>query len=156
MIRGVRSRNFIANPYPHTPRTFMKFTPYLYFNGNCREAFDFYRDVFGGEITQRTTYGESPIGAQVPVDEHGLIIHDELDVGGAVLMGSDNPPSQAENIATGYISIYADSADEAERIFRALSAGGDVEADLQETFWAHRWAMFKDRFGKAWMVNFMK
>ena len=70
----------------------MQFIAYLNFNGNCREAFDFYREAFKGDITMRMTYGESPMRDEMPADSRDLIMHNQLEADGAILMGADGPP----------------------------------------------------------------
>ena len=135
----------------------MRLIAYLNFNGNCRAAFDFYRDVFRGEITMRMTYGDSPMREQTPADSHGLIMHSQLEADGATLMGADGPPPHATvGGKSTCINIIVDTPEEADRIYAALSAGGEIQMPLQETFWAHRWGSFTDRFGKPWMINCMK
>ncbi len=134
----------------------MQLIAYLNFNGNCREAFDFYREAFKGEITMRMTYGESPMSDEMPAESRDLIMHSQLEADGAILMGADGPPPHDDKGGNTCININVQHVDEAERIFHALSAGGEVQMPLQETFWAHRWASFTDRFGKPWMVNCMK
>lgn len=134
----------------------MQFIAYLNFDGNCRAAFDVYRDIFKGEIAMRMTYGDSPMRDEMPADSHGLIMHCRLEAGDAVLMGADGPPPHTASGQGTCVNISLDSIDEAERIYHALSAGGEVQMPLQKTFWAHRWAAFTDRFGKPWMINCMK
>jgi PhnB protein len=134
----------------------MQLIAYLNFNGNCREAFDFYREALGGEIVQRFTYGESPMAAETPPDSRDMIMHNQLDAGGATLMGADGPPPHENMAGNTCVNVHVGSIEEAERVYAALSAGGDVQMPLQETFWAHRWAAFTDRYGKPWMVNCMK
>lgn len=134
----------------------MRFIAYLNFNGQCRAAFDLYRDAFRGEISMRMTYGDSPMREQTPVDSRDLIMHCRLDAAGAVLMGADGPPPHTPEGQGTCVNIDVDDIAEAERIYAALSEGGTVQMPLQETFWAHRWAAFTDRFGKPWMVNCMK
>ena len=134
----------------------MRFIAYLNFNGNCRAAFDAYRDVFRGEIVMRMTYGDSPMCEQMPADTHNLIMHCQLDANGAVLMGADGPPPHVDAGVGTCVNIDVASIEEAERLYAALSEGGTVQMPLQETFWAHRWAAFTDRFGKPWMINCMK
>ncbi len=134
----------------------MQFIAYLNFNGQCRAAFDLYREVFRGEITMRMTYGDSPMRDQLAADSHDLIMHCRLEADGAVLMGADGPPPHDDMRGNTCINIDLASPEEAERIYHALSDGGTVQMPLQETFWAHRWAAFTDRFGKPWMVNCMK
>ena len=134
----------------------MQFIAYLNFNGNCRAAFDFYREAFKGDITMRMTYGDSPMRDEMPADSYDMIMHSQLEADGAILMGADGPPPHHDMSGNTCISIQVDSVEEAERIFHALSAGGEVQMPLQESFWAHRWAAFTDRFGKPWMVNCLK
>lgn len=134
----------------------MRLIAYLNFDGQCRAAFDLYREVFRGEITMRMTYGDSPMREQMPADSHNLIMHCQLDAAGAVLMGADGPPPHTPAGQGTCVNIDVASIEDAERIYAALSEGGTVQMPLQETFWAHRWAAFTDRFGKPWMVNCMK
>ena len=131
----------------------MQFIPYLDFDGECGKAFDFYAKVFNGTVT-RFTYGESPMAADVPAAAHDRIMHAQLLADGAVLMGADGPPRNAPN--KGCVNIQIDAPEEAERIFAALSAGGSVQMPIGETFWAHRFGMLTDRYGKGWMVNCTK
>lgn len=132
----------------------MKFVPYLDFDGQCREAFDFYATVFQGSITMRMTYGESPMAGELPTATHGRVMHNTLESAGAVLMGADGPPGTASH--KGCVNVQVDAPAEAERVFQALSDGGAVQMPIQETFWAKRFGMVTDRFGKAWMINCMK
>ena len=132
----------------------MQFIPYLDFDGNCKEAFDFYAGVFDGKIAQHFTYGQSPMAAQMPPQTHGRVMHSQLECAGTVLMGADGPPHNASN--KGCVNIQVDTPAEAERIFAALSAGASVLMALAETFWAQRLGMLTDRYGKNWMVNCLK
>jgi PhnB protein len=132
----------------------MKFIPYLNFDGDAREAFDFYAKAFNGAITARMTYGESPMAAQMPPETHGRVMHQQLETPNAILMGADGPPGSTRH--GGCVNILLDNVDEAERVFRALSEGADVTMPIGETFWAHRFGMLTDRFSKAWMVNVLR
>ncbi|MEO6228311.1 MAG: VOC family protein [Thermomonas sp.] len=143
----------------------MKLTPYLmFFNGTCREAFDFYAAALGGQFCALITYGDMPSAPdQPPLPEQAKsqIAHVNLLAGGASLMGGDSIMGcdGSEKIDGGNdttVNIEVDSAEEAERVFAALSAGGNVQMPLSETSWSHRFGMFEDRYGKPWMVNFMK
>lgn len=129
--------------------------PYLNFDGQCADAFAFYRDALGGEIVMSSTYGESPMRDQVPSDTRDRIMHCHLVADGAEIMGADGPPPH-DGHGNTCVNLMIDSIEQAERVFAALSAGGTVHMPLQETFWAHRWGAFADRFGKPWMVNCMK
>jgi PhnB protein len=133
----------------------MQLVPYLNFDGDCREAFEFYRDVLNGDIVAIMTWGESPMCAELPADSHARVMHVHLQAGNAMLMGADGPPSQPPDGTGTYVNINVDEPDEAERIWQALGAGADVKMPLQETFWARRFGMLVDRFGKPWMINCM-
>lgn len=132
----------------------MQLVAYLNFPGTAREAMDFYADALGGKVTGRFTYGESPMAADMPENARGNIMHSQLTVGSATLMGADGPPPHAPGSTT--VNIMPDTPEEAERIFKALSVGGEVTMPLEETFWAHRFGALTDRYGKRWMVNCIK
>jgi len=131
----------------------MKLNPYLVFNGNCEEALNFYAETLGGQIVAMFKAGDSPMAANLPPEKHGLIMHGRLVAGDSVLMGSDAMRPGTE-VASGYqISLHFDTPEETEKVYAALSEGGKVEMELQETFWAKRFAMFTDKFGIPWMLN---
>lgn len=132
----------------------MRFIPYLNFDGNCKDAFDFYAKAFNGRITMRMTYGESPMANDMPADTHGRVMHSQLESANGILMGADGPPQS--DTKGGVVNIDVATPNEAERIFSALSDGGSVQMPIAETFWAHRFGMLTDRFGKGWMVNCLK
>ena len=132
----------------------MQITPYLNFDGQCRAAFQFYERCLGGQIPMMMTYGESPMAAQTPAEQRDRIMHTRLQVGDAMLMGSDMPPEPCgEGMKGSQVTIGVDNPAEAERIFNALSEGGTVRMPIQETFWAVRFGMLVDKFGISWMVN---
>ena len=132
----------------------MQLIAYLPFDGTCAEAFAFYRDVFGGEIVFRMTVGESPMASQLPPSSHARIMHIHLQAGSAALMGADMQPGCGDGAAGGTcVNVMLDSVDEAERVWARLSEGADIRMPLAPTFWATRFGMLTDRFGKAWMVN---
>lgn len=131
----------------------MQLIAYLNFDGNCREAFDFYAQVLGGTV-RRFSYGDSPMAADMPKETHERTMHAQLEAHGAVLQGADGPPGSST--AAGCVNIQVDDVAEAERIFAAISAGGSVQMPIDETFWAHRFGMCVDKFGKGWMVNCLK
>ena len=127
-------------------------TPYFTFDGNCREAMNFYRDCFKGEITQIQTFAE----ANMPVDEKmkSHILHAEMRAGEILLMASDG---MADFVAQpgNNVSLTVNLTDvkEEERLFAALAAGGKVSMPLQDTFWGARYGMLTDRYGVNWMLN---
>lgn len=133
----------------------MQAIPYLNFNGQCAAAFAFYCEALGGEIVFSSRYGDSPMCDQMPPETHDHIMHCHFVADGAEIMGADGPPPHGLHGNT-CINLMVDTIEQAERIYAALSAGGTVFMPLQETFWAHRWGSFNDRFGKPWMINCMK
>ncbi|MEP7184866.1 MAG: VOC family protein [Rhodanobacter sp.] len=132
----------------------MQLVAYLNFSGTAREAMDFYATAFGGKVTQRFTYGESPMADQMSEADRGNVMHSQLEVGSAVIMGADGPPPHEGGSTT--VNVMPDTPEEAERVFKALSEGGEVTMPMQETFWAYRFGTVTDRFGKRWMVNCIK
>jgi len=134
----------------------MKINPYLSFNGNCKAAFEFYAKCLGGKITYIGTWRQSPMAAQTPPDQLDRVMHVTLMVGDQTLAGADAPP-QFFSVTHGMcVSLDVAEPAEAERIFKELSEDGDVQMPIQETFWAQRFAMFRDRFGTPWMINCSK
>jgi len=130
--------------------------PYLNFNGNCEQAFSFYKSVFGGEFDSFQRFKDVPPEAQLPAEEGELVMHVSLPIGGgSYLMGSDSP-SAIGKVTGGtnyHISIQSDNDAETDRLFYGLSAGGQVSMPLQDTFWGARFGMFVDQFGVQWMIN---
>jgi PhnB protein len=131
--------------------------PYLNFDGNCEEAFNFYKSVFGGEFQMIQRISETPHADNLPANERNRIMHVSLPVGkGNILMGSDTMPSMGHKLVIGnnnHISIHPDTKAETDKIFNALSAGGTVTMPLEETFWGAYFGMFADKFGVLWMIN---
>ena len=131
--------------------------PYLNFNGNCEEAFNFYKSVIGGEFLGIMRYKDEPSGQPFSDDEANKIINISLPVGqGGSLMGSDVPPAfGTATIGTNvYVSINAESEEEAAKLFNGLLAGGQVMMPLDKTFWAASFGMLTDKFGVQWMVSY--
>jgi PhnB protein len=131
--------------------------PYLHFEGNCEEAFDFYKSVFGGEFASHMRWKDMKCDAPPPEYQGNKIMHVSLPVGlGTVLMGSDRPGEMEKGtIGDNFsIAIGPDSKEEATRIFNGLSAGGKVTMSLEDTFWGAYFGMFTDKFGIQWMVNY--
>lgn len=131
----------------------MKMNPYLTFAGDCAEAFDFYAEVLGGSVEERMRFGDAPDCDWVTDDWRDKIMHSTLVFQGLVLMGSDAAPQWFQKPQGVSVALEVDSDAEAERIFGAFSQGATVTMDLQETFWASRFAMLVDRFGTPWIIN---
>jgi PhnB protein len=134
----------------------MQTSPHLHFNGNCREAFDFYAETFGGKIVFAMTFGESPTAEQTSAESRNKIIHARIDFGGQFLLGADTPGEHYHTPQGFNVMAAVEQPAEAERVFRTLAEGGKVTMPVQETFWAHRFGMCTDRFGTPWMVNCAK
>jgi PhnB protein len=135
----------------------MKMNPYLNFNRNALEAFQFYQSVFGGELFVQKM-SEAP-GAEVfPENEQDLVMHVSLPIGdGQFLMASDCFESQGQTLIIGsnnYISLIPDSREEADRIFNGLSAEGEIEMPMADMFWGDYFGSFKDKYGVCWMINY--
>lgn len=130
--------------------------PYLFFNGRCQEALDFYREALGAELQMSMRFGESPDepppGA-VPEDWDDKIMHASLTVGGARIMMSDGGCSDDVSFHGFSLSLTAPDVATADRYFEALADGGEVQMPMDETFWSKRFGMVTDRFGVGWMVT---
>ena len=135
----------------------MSLNTYLIFNGNCREAFELYRSVFGGDFLALTTFAEGPADMDIPDAEAGRIMHVSLPIGASVLMGSDScsafgpPPVVGDNFA---ISIVGRSRTHCDEVLAKLSEGGTAKMPMQETFWGGYFGCWTDKFGVNWMINF--
>ena len=131
----------------------MFLSPYLMFKGNCQEAFKFYHSVLGGDILAMMTAKGSPMEAHCPPDQLNNIMHARLKFGDSILMGSDTPAEHFKPMAGFTVTLETETAEESERLFKALSQGGTVQMELQPTFWSVRFGTFTDRFGTPWMIN---
>ncbi len=129
---------------------------YLHFNGNCEEAFTYYKSVFGGDFQQISRYGDIPSDQPATPEEANKIMHVSLPLQkGSLLLGSDIPAGFPNAVMGNsyYISINTESAEEAKKIFTGLSDGGQIYMQLEKTFWAPLFGMFADKFGVQWMVS---
>jgi PhnB protein len=128
----------------------MKMYTYVNFAGRCAEAFRFYEQHLGAKIGMMMTHGEAPDQSRVTPELKDAVLHARLSVAGTELMGADIPT--AEPMRSAYLSLLVESDADAERIFSALAAGGDVFMPMQETFFATRFGQLRDRFGINWMI----
>ena len=131
----------------------MKLNPYLNFNGNCEEAFQFYAKVLHGSDLRVMRFRDSPMGEKMSEAEKDMVIHARFRAGDTMVMGSDGPGGHYNKPQGFAVNIDVGTPEEAERIFAGLSEGGNVGMPIQETFWAKRFGMVTDRFGTPWMVN---
>ena len=135
----------------------MSLNTYLMFNGTCREAFEFYRSVFGGEFAALMTYADAPADMTVPADEKDRVMHVSLPIGDSVLMGSDTCSTSDGPVTVGNnfsISIIGQSRAHCDEMFAKLSAGGTVRMPMSDTFWDAYFGMWTDKFDINWMVNY--
>jgi PhnB protein len=130
----------------------MQLYTYLNYGGNCRQAFEFYAAQLGGRITMLTTHGEQPEARSVPPEWRQAVLHARLDLGGTVVLGADVPPDRFQPMRSAYLTLMLASVDEAERTYALLTEGGEIFMPMAETFFAHRFAMLRDRFGTSWML----
>ena len=146
----------------------MRVNPYLSFNGNCREAFEFYAALFGGRIMAMMTWADMPADARPEQPAEGCaapdmgaamkdkIMHACMDIGGTLLMAGDAPQGMYQKPVGTNITMNIDDPAEADRVFAALTEGGSITMPIGETFWADRFGMVTDRFGTPWMINCAK
>jgi len=130
----------------------MKLHTYLNYGGNCKQAFSFYEKHLGGKITMMMTQGEQPNPQNVPPDQKNAIMYARMSIGETDLMGSDVPSGHFQPMRSVYLSLSVNNIDEAEGIFSLLSDGGEIFMPMQETFFAFRFAMLRDKFGTSWMI----
>ncbi len=131
----------------------MKLHTYLNYGGNCEEAFRFYEQHLGGTITMLMHHGEQPGPPDaVPPDGKKAVQFARMTIGETELMAADVPPERFQPMRSAYLYLAADSAQEAERIHALLSEGGQIFMPMEETFFASRFSMLRDKFGTSWMI----
>lgn len=130
---------------------------YLNFDGNCRDAVEYYVEVFKTEEPKIMTFGEMPPNEEYPLPEEAKnrIMHTRLNMAGSVVMFSDTFPGmpyiEGNNIS---LAIVTDDLDELKSLFNQLKEGGTVGMELQETFWSKCYGSVKDKFGIEWQFNY--
>jgi len=140
--------------FPGRKTKTMKLTTYVNFPGNCLEAMKFYEKHLGAKILMKSTFAEmsaagAPQNMPPGLDRDG-ILHARLALGDTTVMASDGP--KVEPMRSAYLTLSVDSDAEAERIYAALTDGGEVFMKMGETFFAHRFGQFRDKFGVNWMI----
>lgn len=140
----------------NTPNTTALVQPYLFFGGRCEEAIDFYRSAIGAEVEMLMRHKESPEPPPPGMLAEGFenkIMHASFRVGSTMIMASDGC-SQDDASFNGFtLSLSVPNEAEADRVFAALSEGGEVKMPLSKTFWSPKFGMLTDRFGLGWMIN---
>ncbi len=130
----------------------MKLHTYLNYGGNCEEAFRFYEQHLGGKIITMMTHADQPNPREVPSAWQQKILFARMTLGETQLMASDVPPDRFEPMRSVYLSLSVDNTPEAEHIYALLADGGQIFMPIQETFYAFRFAMLRDKFGTSWMI----
>ena len=132
--------------------------PYLNFQGNTEEAFNFYKSVFGGEFLILQRFKDTPEAGDIPENEQDKIMHVALSIGkGNTLMATDTLDSMGQTLVVGTnisLSISAESEEEADKLFKGLSVGGVIIMPLAKAFWGAYFGMLTDKFGIQWMVDY--
>ena len=127
--------------------------PYLFFDGRCEEALEFYRNAVGAEIQMLTRFKESPEPHGLPDCFDDKIMHATVRIGEATLMASDGRCEGKQDFEGFALSITVPNEAEAERVFGALGEGGLITMPLEKTFWTAKFGMLQDRFGVTWIVS---
>lgn len=133
----------------------MKVEPYLFFDGRCEEAIEFYRKALGAEVTMMMRFKDSPEPpppGMTPPGSENKIMHASLSIGGTTIMASDGRCQGRPSFQGFSLSLAVDNEEEAERLFAALADGGEVQMPLAKTFYSPKFGMVADRFGVSWMV----
>ena len=122
---------------------------YINYAGHCEEAFHFYEQHLGGKISLMTPH-QQPLPAHFPKEWPKPILHAVIEIGGTIVRGADIPG--AEPMRSAYLSLNVDSAAQAEELYALLSEGGEIFMPMEQTFFANRFAMLRDKFGTSWML----
>ncbi len=130
----------------------MKLNAYLNYGGNCKQAFQFYEQHLGGKIMAMMSFGDQPGSGNVPAEQRDAIMYARMSIGDTEIMGNDVPPDRFQPMRSVYLSLAVDSTPDAERIHALLAEGGQIFMPMQETFFAFRFSMLRDKFGTPWMI----
>ena len=136
----------------------MNIEPYLFFNGRCEEAIDFYKKALGAEVSMLTRFKDSPEPHQpgmLPPGSENKIMHVNLRIGDTNVMASDGRCDEPMKFQGFALSLGVNTESEAEKFFNALAQGGHVIMPLSKTFWSPRFGMLTDKFGVMWMINLL-
>ena len=132
--------------------------PYLNFNGNTEEAFNFYKSVFGGDFSVIMRFGDTPEAEKVPEADKNKVMHIALPLNnGQILMGTDACESMGFKLIVGNnisISIVTESEDELRNIFEKLAVGGKIDVQLDKMFWGELFGQVTDKYGVRWMIAY--
>jgi PhnB protein len=131
----------------------MQVQPYLFFDGRCDEAIDFYRNALGAEVQALMRFKDSPDSGACPAGAEDKVMHASFRIGETTVMASDGMNTGKPSFQGFSLSITVPDQAEAERLFNTLADGGQVQAPLTKTFFSSAFGMVADRFGVSWMVH---
>ena len=134
----------------------MRVEPYLFFNGRCEEAVEFYKKALGAEVAMLMRFKDSPephAPGMLPPGSENKVMHVSFRVGDTTVMASDGFCKGQTDFQGLSLSLTVSNETEADRVFAALADGGHVQMPLNKTFWSPRFGMVTDRFGLGWMVT---
>ena len=127
----------------------MQLDMYVNYRGTCEDAFRFYEQHLGGNIKDLVRHKDVP-NPNIPPEWKDKVLHAQIEIGGTVLMGADIP--NAEPMRSAYLSLTLDREEDAERVYKLLTDGGEVFMKMEKTHFANRFAMLRDKFGTSWML----
>ena len=127
----------------------MQLDIYVNYRGTCEQAFRFYEQHLGGRITGIARHGEQP-NPSIPANWQEKVLHARIEIGTTILMGADIP--SAEPMRSAYLTLSFDREEDAERVYALLATGGEIFMKMEETPFANRFAMVRDKFGTSWML----
>jgi PhnB protein len=127
--------------------------PYLFFNGRCEEALEFYRSAVGAEVEMLSRFKDAPEQSMTRPGTENKVMHASFRIGETLLMASDGRCDGVPRFEGFSLSVVVPNEEEAEKVFKALSDGGTTTMPLAKTFWAPKFGMLEDRFGVGWMVS---
>ena len=130
----------------------MKVQPYVFFDGKCDEALEFYKRALGAKVTALMRWKEAPDKSMITPGQENKVMHSEFQVGETVILASDGRSTGNPSFQGFALTITADNDADAKRIFNALGDGGQVQMPLEKTFFASLFGMVADKFGVGWMV----
>jgi PhnB protein len=130
----------------------MKVQPYVFFDGKCDEALEFYQRALGAKVTALMRWKEAPDKSMITPGQENKVMHSEFQVGETVILASDGRGTGSPSFQGFALTITADNDANAKRMFNALGDGGQVQMPLEKTFFASLFGMVADKFGVGWMV----
>lgn len=131
----------------------MRVDSYLFFDGNCEEAMNFYANALDGEVSSINRFSEGPM--EVPDEAKNRVMHGTIEVGDTTIFFSDTMPDQQVALGNNFsMSIDCDSPEQQDKHYAAISEGGDAVMPVEETFWGARFGMCIDKYGVSWMFSY--